>query len=485
MEENPPFWRHPKWQIVMAVIGGLLLYSFLTWRLGGAEKNNGAIILDVLLFYSGLVFWFLFFSQFVLPVQRLSERRMVFQRLFRYLLGDHGPALFIESGDEPRVHGKELQKEGPGIALLDAASAAMLRTPVRYTRPVGPGVAFTGRNALVNAETETVASTVDLHHKFEKIGPYPGEDPFVDKKELDPAKYDAIQKNRTQTSGLTRDGIEIVPSITIFFKIDTQPGRGNTQFGYDEEAVRKACISEGIDPESYSNETKRKVSWDKLPGLLAADLWREALVHFTLDELFRELPTNPNYSGDIFWNKPDKGRYTGLEFIIYYINQQMTQEKVSQIDSFGRVIVNVDPFDRVEKLLVFSEAYRQLHNRGVRVEKVTISYLHMRKEVEDQIERQWESTWLQRAMAERELLDQQFSEARDRSRRTAQRDFANAAVQYLQRLPPGIAHTEKDILTALADGTLSLMKSEGRLHKRSANEITQMNELLEWLQRIS
>lgn len=485
MDDNPSFWRNPKWQIVMSVIGGLLIYIFLIWRLGGSEKNSGAIILDVFLFYSGLVFWFFFFSQFVLPVQRISERRMVFERLFRYMLGEHGPAIFIESG-EKRENRKEMQKEGPGIALLDAASAAMLRTAVRYTRPIGPGVAFTGHNSWVNSDTESVASSVDLHHKFEKKGPYPGEDPFAEKKDTDDAKeYKHIQDNRTQTSGLTRDGIEIIPSITIFFKIDTRPGRGNTQFGYDEEAVRKACIGEGIDPESYALETKWKVPWNKLPGLLAADLWREALVHFTLDELFRELPANPNYPGDIFWNKPDKGRYTGLEFIDYYINQLMTQEKASQIDTFGRVIVNVDPFDRVEKALVPSEAFKNLRERGVRVEKVMISDLHMRKEIEEQIERQWESTWLERAKAERELLDQQFSQVREKSRQTAQRDFAKAAVQNLRRLPPGIAHSEAEILKALADGTLSLLKNEGRLRKRAAEEINKMIELLEWLQRVN
>jgi hypothetical protein len=484
MDDNPSFWRNPKWQIVISVIGGLLIYIFMTWRLGGSEKNSSAIILDVLLFYSGFIFWFFFFSQFVLPVQRISERKMVFERLFRYLLGEHGPAIFIESG-ELKEHGKEMHKDGPGIALLDAASAAMLRTAVRFTQPIGPGVAFTGHNPWVNSDTETVASTVDLHHKFDKIGPYPGEDPFAEKKELDQATNKTIQDNRFQTSGLTRDGIEIVPTITIFFKIDTQPGRGNTQFGYNEEAVRKACIGEGIDPESYASESKRKVPWNKLPGLLAADLWREALVHFTLDDLFRELSANSNYPGDIFWNKPDKGRYTGLEFVDYYINQLMTQEKVSQIDTFGRVIVNVDPFGRVEKALVPSEAYKNLHDRGVRVEKVVISDLHLSKEIEEQIERQWESTWLQRAKAERELLDQQFSQVREKSRQAAQRDFANAAVQYLRRLPPGIAHSEADILKALADGTLSLLMHDGLLRKRGANEKNLMIELLEWLQRMN
>jgi hypothetical protein len=471
MEENPGFFRHPKWQIFLSIVVGLLLYIYLTHRLGGADKNNGAVLVDTLLFYGSIVFWFFFFAQFVLPVQRVNERWKVFERLFRYLLGEHGPAIFIQSG-EIKEHGSEKKKHGPGIALIDTSSAAMLRTDVRFTRAVGPGVVFTEHNPWIESESEYVASAVDLHHQMASSGPLNSQ----------------RQERRWQTSGLTRNGIEVVPNITVFFKLDTQPGRGNTQFGYDESAVRLACTGEGIDPnivDISGDDDSRRVAWDKLPGLMAADIWREILGHFTLDDLFRELPpaNDPNQHGDRFWLRPDGLRYTGLEFIIHHINQLMTQDRVDQIDGSGRVIASMDPFGRVERCLVDSEPYRRLYERGVRVERVIISNLHVRKEIEEQIERQWESTWLQRAIAERELLDQQMADIRESSRQNAMREYADSAVQYLRRLPPGIARSDAEILKQLVDGTLSMVMHEGLLRKRALLEKNQLIELLEWLQK--
>ncbi len=92
---------------------------------------------------------------------------------------------------------------------------------------------------------------------------------------------------------LTRDGIEVFPNISVTFKIDAipaGPGKKGSHFGFNADAVEKAARSEGINPNTASEE-KRRVEWNQLPALMAADLWREYISKFTLSELFD--PTLP------------------------------------------------------------------------------------------------------------------------------------------------------------------------------------------------
>ncbi len=484
MDENPSFLRNPRWQIILAAVVGFIIYLILTLRLEPSAANVLASVEDVILCVGGFVFWFFFFSQFVLPVRRLSERRMVYNRLNRYLWKSHGPAVFIVNG-EVKQHGREMQKRGPGIALIDAASAAMLRTDVRFTRAVGPGVVFTGYNQWADSDFEYVSSPVDLHYNIETLGPAVKEDPFDEKKKEDEPQevLDKRQERRWQTSGLSRDGIEIVPEISVFYKLDVPPRAKDASFVYDENAVLLACTGEGIDPNLSPGEDPRSVSWNRLPGLLAVDTWREVVARFTLEDLFRELPYDPQYKGDKFWNKPGGGRYTGLEFASHYINQLMTQPRADRMDAWGRIIPEKGLLGQVESSRIQSQPFLRLKERGVRVDRVIISTLHLRKEIEDQLEFQWESTWLQRAQAERELLDQQSGEIRELSRIKAIREYASAAVQYLHRLPPGIARSEAEVLKALVEGTLAMLMHDGLLRKRAPNEKNQMIELLEWLQK--
>lgn len=68
---------------------------------------------------------FLFVSQFVLPVQKPSDRWTVFKRLLYYSVGAHGPAVFIKEGEEI-ARPEELQSYRPGVAFVDLASAVVL-----------------------------------------------------------------------------------------------------------------------------------------------------------------------------------------------------------------------------------------------------------------------------------------------------------------------------------------------------------------------
>lgn len=227
MDDRPFFMRQPKWQIVIVILVGFLLYLFLINKLGGVEKNFWPTTIDLIIFFPGFLAFIFFFAQFVAPVQKIKEERIeVFVRLWRYLVGDHGPAVLIENGSA-KSREREMNKKGAGILILDTASAALLRNDVSFTRAVGPGVVFTHHDRNTG-QSEYSAGSLDLRRQSEYYGPREEEDPFSDQKkdekgrivEKDP-DYQERQKRRMLTSGLTRDGIEVVPNVFVSFGLDT------------------------------------------------------------------------------------------------------------------------------------------------------------------------------------------------------------------------------------------------------------------------
>ena len=225
-----------------------------------------------------------FFAQFVLPVRTLEERSLVFNRLRTYLSSKHGPAIFIENG-EVQHRSQELRRRGAGVIVLDTASAAVLRNATAFTRAIGPGIVFTDQK-------EYIAGTVDLHSQSRKIGPIDKDtDPFApQQKDESREAYQRREERRWETSGLTRDGVEVIPVISATFRLDSKPCEGGTMFGYNPNSVWRAIATEGIDPGAPTDARSRRVPWNWLPVYLAADLWREYLRKFTLNELFTQPP---------------------------------------------------------------------------------------------------------------------------------------------------------------------------------------------------
>jgi hypothetical protein len=239
-----------------------------------------------------------FFAQFVLPVRTLHDRQKIFDRLLADLFGGHGPAMFIRNGELVKREGEE-RKKGPGVLWLDSASAAVTRTPVKIKQTLGPGVHFIDNG-------EYIAGIVDLHIQSQTLGPRETDDPFAEPGEnMDDEEYDKVQDRRKTVSALTRDGIEVIPTITISFRLDTgfpKEGEPGSRFGFrtgvtkqakekeekDKEAIRQAILGEGINPNIISDATRRRVAWNELPASLAVDVWREYASKFTLDELFKQ-----------------------------------------------------------------------------------------------------------------------------------------------------------------------------------------------------
>ncbi len=296
--DETPFYRKPWFYVIGWLAFLLLVYGAQIYRMGGVRASFFDILIDLVCIFPFLLFlWMAFFAQFVLPVQTSRDRQRIFSRLLTRLSGGHGPALFIENGNI-KEHSGERLKRGPGVVWLDSASAAVTRTPVAIRQTLGPGVHFIQAN-------EFIAGTLDLHIQSQSIGPRESDKPF-DEKNDSPSieEYNQIQDRRKQVSALTRDGIEIIPRITVNFRVDTgfpRQGQPGSRFGYrrgitkkdrsleqkDKDAIRRAILGEGINPMAEPESPRHRVAWNQLPVALAVDVWREYAAKFTLDELFK------------------------------------------------------------------------------------------------------------------------------------------------------------------------------------------------------
>lgn len=291
--DNIPFYKKPWFYIIGWLVVMLIFYG---WQVTSA--NHQVSLLDVAIdlacvFPFLLMVWMAFFAQFVLPVRTLQDRQKIFDRLLANLFGGHGPAMFIRNGEVIKREGEE-NKRGPGVLWLDSASAAVTRTAVKIKQTIGPGVHFIDSG-------EYIAGTVDLHIQSQTVGPKESDNPFADIGDMEEEEYKNVQDRRRMVSALTRDGIEVIPSISINFRVDTgfpKEGEPGSRFGYrtgtdkksrekedeDKAAIRKAILGEGIN----LNFERRKVAWNELPTSLAVDVWREYVSKFTLDELFKQ-----------------------------------------------------------------------------------------------------------------------------------------------------------------------------------------------------
>ena len=527
------FYQRPWFYGFFWIVVGGGFYAWQIWKMGGLFTNLAYIIIDGVIFGVGMFVWLAFFAQFVLPVRTFVERQKIFDRLLTYLSGGHGPAIFIENGRARESHG-ERKKKGPGVLWLDSASAAVTRTATSFKQTLGPGVHFTKKD-------EFIASTIDLHAQSQGLGPRESENPFLNKtEEQSDDEFGQIQKRRMEVSAWTRDGIEIVPNISVLFKIDAAPAKDEqigSRFGFDAEAVRKAITGEGINPAAPSDTPRHRVAWNQLPALIAADLWREYLSKFTLAELFEAsqpgpvppLPPAPApgpadtlalmqpitpSSGlekalagmfrelniilarivdrcertdqktvkhvtsaskpkeqEIKEPKPE----TALQTINRMIKARMTEAKVTILDDTGQAAENPD-----EENTLDSPEYDLLARRGIKVMNASVSNLRFPPNIEDQLVRQWSTTWLDNANAERGRIDRLrgFVELSGQ---------VEAVLQYTQSLSSNLLRhrpsTQKDTLKILMLRSRDELVRDDRLHRRASMEREELEELIQWVER--
>jgi hypothetical protein len=468
-------------------------------RRAGPEKTAftiSTVFTDLLIIgLLGFLFWLGFFAQFVLPLRSLTERMLAFQRLLFYVFGLHGPAIRIENGRILARPGEE-RRRGEGVAILDTASAAMLRTRSAFSRPVGPGVVFTRQGESIHQEA------VDLHVQIGPgLGPLGEEKPFEERKSLtrgrdeslkafeerrrqEEAAYDQRQKRRLETSALTRDGVEVVPNVRARFKLRGVKGRGGTWFGYDPRSVQLAITRSGV-----SHTELRDVPWNEVPGYLAVDVWREYLSKFTLNELFDPATADskgiprPRRAGEAEHEWRDRGE-TGFEIITRIVKARLTRPEVIALNPVGEPTGADEP----------SREFQLLTDMGIEMLGVSIGLLRFPPAVESQLVQQWVSTWLQRAQLERNLVERKRSYAMHDGKETALFEYAQHAARLLaeglvdqdghplpeaRRLRPDL----QDSLEMLMRGTQQLVIRDTQLHRMLGNEEKELADLIAWVRR--
>lgn len=446
----------------------VIYFIFALWGDNLASKIP-IIFIDLLLCIGGLAFWLFFFAQFILPVRKKKDRQLAAERLFDYLSGTHGPALFIESGVK-RERKNETQRKGPGLIWLDTASAALLRTPTRYTRAVGPGIIFT-------SGSEYVGGTFDLHLQSSRLGPNESEDVFIGRLKRETKEdYDQRQQHRFDTQAITRDSHEIVPNISVSFRLDALDGEGGTRFGYRGVSVERAISGRPIDASQVDTPEDKSDNWQYLPAHLAANVWRETLAKFTLMELFEQ----------------SEGAAQGiLQFVIQYVRDRLQKEFVDRLDEYGKPVYQTDERGNLKvgpdgSAIILQEPSREfqvLRSRGLRVTGVNISNLRFQPEVEQERLKSWKTTWLDRARREREVVEKRRSYASDEGRQTAVIDFANAVSQELGSHTLADNLEDRDILKLLIQGNLQLCQGDPLLIPLTTQDVNHLRELLEWLEK--
>ena len=519
-----PFRYRPAFRSV--ILGVLLLgiYGYILWKKGGFWENIIGIALDLILLallYQACIF---FYAQFILPTHSLQERLKIASRLTLHAAGGHGPAIFVKNGRKVERLG-ESETIGPGLLWIDTASAVVTRTFATFKQVLGPGVHFIEAN-------EKIASVIGLHIQTQTIGPTGLDAPFAKLRENptedERRQYEEMSARCMAVRAMTRDGIEIIPTISVSFKIDAKPagpGEKGSRFGFNAEAVERAARSEGINPNSITDE-KRHVAWNELPGLMAAELWREYLSKFTLNELFEQnlkpvpearqpeiprptvaLPPGPlivrrGFAARLLrsinddWEQklnalmppeepapeeelpaarpaaPPKGepvRRTALQVI-----NQMMKARLSQA-----IVVKLDDCGRVTEGQQVSDEYKKLEERGVAVLSASVTALYLDPAVEAQLLQRWTTSWLSNARADRSRIERLDMAYTEEGRHQALLDHALALSEAVNKDNPG---TVPAAVRSLLQGTEAEIRANDRLLGRISSELESIQGLEKWLE---
>lgn len=504
------------------ILGGI--YIAALWFSGGLypKPAYGTLLTHIVLFFVLRVWWYFFFAQFILPVRKFKDRIKIYQRLIKKR---EGAALFIKNGKLIEAE-RESKKSGAGVIVLDSASAVVLKKTNQYTKTAGPGVLFTD-------DGETIAGIpVPLQKLKDTAGPKGDENPFAKKNPDDDIEhYTATQRRRYETSGWTRDAVEIVPNITVIFKIDADPAKGNqdgSRFGYAENAVRKAIWHTSVDQKS-----NKHIYWNQLPINLAADLWREYLAKYRFEELFKNdqeikktenppqtkepvppPPAPPHYEYgwasilcDLLSNinrtlskkikevedrisppiqdeeksidepvtvvkKEPPTTETALQSITRFMAQRLKESSYNPVDRYGKVIEGAERKNCPE--------FHFLKERGIRILGVSVNNLRFNEELEKEMLNNWSSTWLNNAKDEKAYIEKQTQIRKTRGKEKALIEYTIALSKELAKETP---KNKEYALKLLLRTTRREIIRDANLHKDAEDVIEQLTDLLHWVDK--
>jgi hypothetical protein len=159
-----------------------------------------------------------------------------------------------------------------------------------------------------------------------------------------------------------------------------------------------------------------------------------------------------------------------LETINRMIEARMTESKVIVLDDSGKPGEN----------FLDSPEYELLQRRGIKVRGVSVGNLRFPPNIEEQLVRQWSTTWLDSARAERGRIDRLrgFVELSGQ---------VESVLQYTQSLSRNLLRhrpsTQKDTLKVLMLRSRDELVKDDRLHHRASMEREELEELIQWVER--
>ncbi len=334
---------------------------------GGIYSNLSNLIIDACLFILSFFAFLFFFSIFIFPFTDIKNLFPIFYRVLLFMTGMHGSISQVKNGMMIEKNGIS-HKNNPGSALLDSSSAAIISKTTQYHRAVGPGIVFTQKN-------EFIANTISLQPQKQLIGPLEDEDPYSTKRKNEkPESYYSRVQRVSDTKAVTRDGLEIIASFSIFYKIKSKPGEGNSPFGYNPLSVERAILGQSVDLNSNQMNGLAK-NWTTLPGHLVVDIWRELINKYKFNELFQVKDTH-------------------LEYCIENLRSRLMQQEYEEIDEFGIKT----------EILIPSKEYRLLQDRGIVILEIRLKRLSFPPEIEEGLINQWESSSMKISNNEQEII---------------------------------------------------------------------------------
>ncbi len=184
------------WDLFLGIPRGLLLVV----RPPAGETSIAAEILRLwgsfalfalLFFFTFSLFLFLI-AHFILPNLSLEQHLELWKRLWRYLIGRHGAAIFLRNGKVVGEFGEKSRK-GVGLLLIDRQSAAVIeefsRKKTTQVKVFAPGIVFLNQR-------QKIRGGVDLQPQRRSIA---------------------------ELHAYTKDGIEIITNLSTTFTLGQPP----------------------------------------------------------------------------------------------------------------------------------------------------------------------------------------------------------------------------------------------------------------------
>lgn len=261
---TPRFWRRfTAGLLILLWIASFYqeIWLVITYLAGGAvppvdpmqnARLNRAFLIFSISFYATLIYFLISLwlaSQFVLPVRTRLERRLIFERLLRYMFGLHGPAVFIREG---KIIGtaSELKKSLPGVAFVDPKSAIVLE-PQTFLSEEGGSVSSAQsfiNQFLILLEKLLRGSQSNLQSQTRAAGPglvFTGAGERI-RGVVSLRQHIRVQPNVRAT---TLDGFEVAATVVAIFTLGEPP-----------EVVRVGyCVDSASDPNPFRPENIRTI----------------------------------------------------------------------------------------------------------------------------------------------------------------------------------------------------------------------------------